>query len=327
MKKLLVTAMMMMMAQAEDKIALTEIGRFSADPAYTGCVAIKGKVAFSGGPYGMDSWDIRNPRVPKQLCHLDLWNADDIVIRGPLAYVETVGYINGVRVSGFAIVDISHPKQMSVLGWYDQNSNSSQLEVRGKYLYLADYASGLVIVDVSDPADPRFVGQYDPYTESSDWVLDVKVRGHYAYLACGYHGMEVVDISNPAAPELVGVYDGGHWGYAFRVEIKGQFALLGNLGTGLDVVNISDPAMPYLVGNWEDGSVWSTVLSNGLLFIVDYSDQDPGVKGLDLSDPSNPNPVCQFSADGGRGVAVEGNILLFAGNQGVSVLKIQRRKE
>ncbi len=79
------------------------------------------------------------------------------IIGNKLYFGRTVGNIE------FYILDVSDPKNLSILGSNNVNSSINDLVVAGDYAYLATGEAGseFQILDVSNPANPTLLGKFD----------------------------------------------------------------------------------------------------------------------------------------------------------------------
>ncbi|MFM6005777.1 MAG: hypothetical protein ACKPA7_19130, partial [Sphaerospermopsis kisseleviana] len=70
-------------------------------------------------------------------------------------------------------------------------AHAVDVQIVGKYAYVADYYDGLQIIDISNPAAPILKGSLD----SNDNPVDVQVSGNYAYLADHLAGLTIMEVS------------------------------------------------------------------------------------------------------------------------------------
>jgi hypothetical protein len=77
---------------------------------------------------------------------------------------------------------------------------ANDVDVEGRYAYVAGGLNGLHIIDVNDPAAPVLVSTLSMGT--SIHALKVRVVGHQAFMAVT-NGIVAVDVSQPAAPALI----------------------------------------------------------------------------------------------------------------------------
>gem|GEM_PF-1040669 len=118
---------------------------------------------------------------------------------------------------------------------------ANNVDVSGRYAYVAAGEAGLVVVDVANPRVPVIVGTVDTPGNADD----VKVVGNLAYVADGPSGLQIVDVSNPAAPVILGAVDTP--GDAQDVAVHGNLALVADGPGGVQVIDVSAPAHPVLI--------------------------------------------------------------------------------
>ena len=77
-----------------------------------------------------------------------------------------------------------------LIGNRDTYGFAWDVQIVGRYAYVADGGSGLQIIDITDPKNPTLKGN------SKGFAFDVQIVGKYAYVA-GLSGLGIIDISNP----------------------------------------------------------------------------------------------------------------------------------
>lgn len=122
-----------------------------------------------------------------------LSNAWDVRLRGDLAFVSD-------GLDGLAVVDVSDPRDPSVVGRVSTGGQARGLAVSDDIVYLAAGSAGLVLVDVSDPREPAVVGRSG---EIPGTAIRVDYADGYAYLAA-WTDARVYDVSEPGSPRFVG---------------------------------------------------------------------------------------------------------------------------
>ncbi|RPI34359.1 MAG: hypothetical protein EHM70_03115 [Chloroflexota bacterium] len=299
-----------------------------------------------------------------ELQGLTIYNISDPsnpVSRGSL---RMVGGVSGVTVAGnyaytvadrgSAIVDISNPANMKMVGYIDTPDMVLGIVFYQDYLFIADAGAGVIIMDVSDKTHPVLVGKTDIYlshaediaimgnylylanyydlvvldisdkahpverTRKSDChAIEVAAEGNYVYVMCQTEGLKIFDITNPTNPVLRG-------NLALTncvIRLLGNLAVLGCSFDGLHVIDLTDPDhleqigyLPYNVSGLHMDAVGSTVYLVSLI---------GGIQKVSLSDPTHPiieneNPAVVPSSS----VSVFGE-RLFAGseNNGLYILQ------
>jgi len=159
-------------------------------------------VADVGGG-GLRIFDVSSPQNPTEVGFFANAIAQDVVVRGNLAYVA--GFDAGLR-----IIDVSNRASPIEVGFFDTKGIAYGVAVNGNYAYLAEpphpafpAAPGLRIIDVSNPRNPAAVG----FFEIDGFPLRVTVSGNYAYVADPFDGLRIIDVSNPQSPKGAGFFE------------------------------------------------------------------------------------------------------------------------
>ncbi len=119
-------------------------------------------------------------------------------VEGDYAYLP-------LEFTGFNIIDISDPTDISVAYTVDASDNIRDLKVANGYLYIGHEHFGIFDVDPPESAyqvAPVTLNVYDSF------VYGVDVDSGYAYLANNRTGLEIIDINPAYDAELVGEYRG-----------------------------------------------------------------------------------------------------------------------
>lgn len=186
-----------------------------------------------------------------------------------LLYVADAG-------SGLIIADISDPTAPVKIGEIDTPGSARRVTVVGGTAYVADTTHGMRIINVSDPTQPQEVGFFD--TDSS--VTSIAVRGNRAYLADTYGDFLLVDISDPAAPNLLDS-DPQH---SRDVVIDGSQIYVGGVG-GLVVLDAEKRAELSSIGSYNAiGFASSLAMIEKTLFVADWTN---GLWSIDATAPTN----------------------------------------
>lgn len=173
---------------------------------------------------------------------------------------------------------------------------------------------GLHAIDVSDPAQPRWRGGIS----TSDFARRVTVAEGHAYVVVGNAGLEVFAISDPANLRKVGGYR--TIGPATDVALFGHHAFLAT-GSGIEIVDVANPSEPRQVATVTNVFASAIIASGNHLFaagrVFGNSSGLLGVIVLDISDPTNPQPVGAWEiSDSFRrmtGLSLSGRYLYIAG--------------
>ena len=217
----------------------------------------------------------------RESCQMDRLGAVEVSSTAGLGQIEVRGNLAAVvqREEGrVALVDVSDPANLRVLGRYDGNTGRPELDdpfdgdvafsSDGRYLFYARQThqfsnDGLHVVDILDPSQPRLVEYVpgggtlrvayhrsgeDEYVITADAVAGIIV---FRFIRTGAGGT-LVPVHVDAQPLLK---VGGPASAGLVVDphdpILSRPLLYVTTGeTGLQVFDFSDPAEPVLLGSW-----------------------------------------------------------------------------
>ncbi|MFO7660677.1 MAG: chitobiase/beta-hexosaminidase C-terminal domain-containing protein [Candidatus Cloacimonadaceae bacterium] len=245
------------------------------------------------------------------------FNGDElrcIAIRDNYAYITSV-------TMGFAVLDITDPANITVVGSHDFSVAASNILLDGNYAYVANGLYGLQIFNISDPANPDLIGSIDTPSNIKDLALvypnmyalnvegtvniinisnpanpvmtnsfsiptigsGIAVQGNYLFVSTTSNGLRIYSLTNPLNPTYVGSYS---IPMAADVCVSGNYAYVASVSSGIKIINISNPASPVLAGSFNDaGNMQNVFLSGNLLYVA--SGQS-GLRIVDVTDPVHP---------------------------------------
>ncbi|MGH2757419.1 MAG: LVIVD repeat-containing protein [Actinomycetota bacterium] len=213
-----------------------------------------------------------------------------------------------------ALVDVSNPSKMKVLGRYDDDIPDSfdgdlAFSDDGKWLFYGRQThqfskDGIHVLDVTDPKSPSFV-HYQPQGGTLRVAYFKGAGGEWAFSLDAIHGL-VVNRFVPEAGALVPVHVnalpalkvGGPASGGLFIERKDPilgvpllYAATGS--TGVEIFDISDPAAPTLLGSWNgtglaEVEVVATKKRRTIYGATEYwfdKSLEPRVMELDATDP------------------------------------------
>jgi hypothetical protein len=289
-----------------------------------------------------DGWmaiiDISIPSTPFVVGQYHVNNAiEDLVIDGHYAYLPTVdidSYL-GFLEAYLHIIDITNPASPILIGHYAGIGEFKDLQISGKYLYIAghdyedpynsysDYYYYLLILDVSRGISPKKVGKIR--LSSRVDTIGLRPDNKYAYLTSGSFdsGMYVVDISRPSSPVEVNKIAGI---CAEEIVIKDGYIYGVNRAEGLKIYDISNAVTPTL--SWKTAA---SSLDCAYLAAVrgDYAYVFACLDNMyiyDISDPTHPVEK-RIHHIGGytRDIKLSGNYAyLVLGYSGLMVMDISK---
>lgn len=143
---------------------------------------------------GLQIVDISDPANPVKLG--EYVNPDD-----PFSFSASNLRVSGDLVylayNGLEIVDVSDPTQPKPLSVWNKGY-VADVEVVGKYAYVAATGDGLIVFDVTDPTQPKRVTRIP----APGFCVSVHVEGSLAYTSAG-----IYDVSDPVTPVRLGAID------------------------------------------------------------------------------------------------------------------------
>ncbi|MBM3326113.1 MAG: hypothetical protein FJY65_03890 [Calditrichaeota bacterium] len=174
------------------------------------------------------------------------------------------------------------------IGRLELEGEAVDIQVQGRYAYIAAGAGGLKIVDVSEPEEPRLVGAFVDGQPIARIAL-----GEGCVFAVGERaGMRVIDISNPAETRLL-----RRWAPNSRyLDIAYRPPLLYTLwSSGAEILNVANPTEPRLVrglgGNI--ANAFRIFTSRGFVWIS--KTRDDAINFYNVRQPNNPVAAGRFS--------------------------------
>ncbi len=198
-------------------------------------------------------------------------------------------------IHGFAVLDISQPEMVNILGTASSINAIEDQNVSGEFLYLGG-ESGLDIVDI-EPIDSAHVVAS---VSTPETVRDVVVDGGYAYAlyhkyqyyTCG--GLSIIDVDPPESAHLVKdveINPPGTMGYPGRVAISDGYAYIAGYssqdGHGrFYVVDIDPPESADIVAEFQlQGSAHDVAVSGDRAYVAnDFY----GLAIFDITNPESP---------------------------------------
>ncbi|MDG4574466.1 MAG: M10 family metallopeptidase C-terminal domain-containing protein [Defluviicoccus sp.] len=192
--------------------------------------------------------DLTNPASPPGLigyAETKTSYAAALDVEGQYAYVGTFG----PSIGWFQVFDISDPSAPRTRGSYFADQEIQDIEVIGRYAYVANDYNGLIKLDISNPDAPVYLGgRSDGQYASSVGIVDDR----FAYVGYWYSGgLQVYDTATfPSAP--VASLDQAGVNHVADIDIVGDRAYITAESSGgeppyFEVIDISDPLRPSLV--------------------------------------------------------------------------------
>ena len=286
---------------------------------YSSSISVRGNYAFVSGVV----FDVTNPAAPNLVCNFNAgsensWGSTFFSEGGNFGFMANS---NGLHM--YDVSDILHPQ---LLGTYYSGRATTDVVVKGNYVFLAESGLGVQVIQFKDPSIPlhettftKPLGRLVTLAASEsiaavaeygsgialidlsnavhpnvigrfselDNIMDIKLAGSKLYLALGSAGVKILDIGNPAHPVQLGGYD--TLGNSSHIELVNQFAFVADGSNGLLVLDVSNPHSPYVVGAWRTlGTVLSLRVAGSYAYVADGNG---GMRILDITNPAQIHPV------------------------------------
>ena len=219
----------------------------------------------------LNTIDVSEPDKPRQVSTAAILANDgrSVAASGNLACVAA-----GRR--GLQIYDVTTPAAPKLVGSWDTNTDTHDVEVEGDLAFVAN-EDGLQVVDFSDPTAPTPVASL----ATAGPATRVFLNGDQAWVVAS-PGIVAIDLSNPRDPQQLGTMLTGV--PTVKIVFDGDIAWAANINGYLQAIDISDPASPQLISHTGLAPINDLALSGNELWVVNWN----GLQRIDTSDPAFP---------------------------------------
>lgn len=218
-----------------------------------------------------------------------------------IAYHDGYAYVANWNGASFAIVDVSDPNNVEIVG-YEQNSSlmagmhSVKVDDSGILYTAGSNSRRISSYDVSDPSNPVLL---DSFYRVDIRPLDMQIVGTTMYVT-GYvnHFILILDISDPSNIQELGyLSDSASMNGATDIRVVGDHALIAARGVSnpstssgrLAVLDVSDPSdiivedvyLNHSIFNW----TWSLDVAGDYAYVV--AARSGSLVTFDISDLPN----------------------------------------
>lgn len=291
-------------------------------------------------------YDVTNPYEPKKL---GFWEVDKRTRGTHELYLTTQGnralvlaanpytdYYTHGETKDFQLVDVSNPTAPRLLYEFDPRSlaevsadfdgynwyapdgkkrpvfnHSNMTDENGTTAYLSFWDLGTIILDIQDPEHPKYLGR-------TDFASHQQGSAHSATVSHGGNVLiETREVYNPTKPSYEAAY-----GYTriFDIKDKTKPVLLSEFKTDLTEDIPANPVDQVTFAN----TVHDPKVRGNTLYLSHYAG---GVRMVDITDPSNPLQIGQYTSSNAFvwGVFVDQNYILASDmDTGLKVLQKNR---
>lgn len=225
-------------------------------------------------------------------------------------------------------VDVADPTDLMFLsGWTTCCYRRCGVKVVEDTLHIAGWGTMLHVFDVSNRGYFQWLWDYsDPYLSS----FEIEVANQRAYITATHtgdpssHGIRIIDVSNRNPPNPADTLisrlqtTDGHIG---RPAVRGSYLYYTD-GNEFKVANISDENHPYAMCSRDLGNLQRGVCLRGDYAYVHGGDSPLGMRIYDVSNPTSPVQVGQYTQNGGPACLLGNYAFMAAAGQGLVTLDI-----
>lgn len=258
-----------------------------------------GNYAYVSNNYGVDIIDVGELQRSTNVMTLKSPDgAFGLSIKGELLYIASDS-------DGFEIANISNPQNAVVIGVFNDGGSIYDVYVEEPYAYTIEFSSGIEILNITNPQSITKIGTYNDGGDFRDLIINQGIL----YLADATNGLKVLNITNPSSPtKLITVPNTQR---VIRLSLHEDLLFLANHGNGIKILNISNPLIPEVIGVYSKagGEAYGVAGNSSILYVADLQ---LGVYSLDISTPSRPLEIDQYSNAVPHNVFFDGKYVYLA---------------
>lgn len=200
-----------------------------------------------------------------------------------------------------------------------KGGSMASMTINGNYLYKLSNGKDILTYDISSDTNAVLVSKITPNNGAILETIHVAAAKQMLFLGTTT-GMLIYNIANPASPQLLSYYR--HVRSCDPVIVKGDYAFVtlrggttcGGTLNQLEVIDISNPASPQTVTVRTMNSPKGLDYNNNDLLVCDG---ESGLQWFDITDPTNPSAVKQFTGIDGYDIITQGSRFILIGNTGL----------
>lgn len=245
-------------------------------------VALYGNYFYIMDQTGMTIADVSNPQAAglNEPYDMSLVSRIQVGEPGKTIVQDNRAYVSR-RQAGFDILNIENPDAPTEIVQVD-TYDVWDLDVKGNYLYLADYKEGLKIYDISDEANPLLVNNF--YSDNK-FSKKLFITSNYLFLGNEneLYIMDIEDPENPFAIANLWIMDLR----AFAIQGSNLYVATYDSLYTYDISTISDPILLDTISFSSVLTVQQLLPRNDVLYMSDYNSGDIYV--YDISNSEKPS--------------------------------------
>jgi len=292
-------------------------------------ISLAGKYAFIiNDNDGLLVINVADPSEPVKAGSLYIEDPSALKASGPIAYV--------LATQGVFAVGLTVRARPVAVGSYEPPQIALGVATSDTYAYVT-FNHGLNIYDVSDPITPTLVGS------TPTKAYDIALSGNYAYVGgCwqGCWGIEIINITDPANPFPAGnlhtglnYYSGLVASGSYLYGVSGTYIPHYHPTSHIEIFDITDPVnITRIATYYSTGLDHGVAISGTYAYIAvgkfdDYSTYIGGLHVVDVSNPSSPVKVAEYTCEdelggGGYGIAIDHSYAYLGCTEGLYVLDV-----
>jgi hypothetical protein len=232
--------------------------------------------------------------------------------------LAVVSYYTGDLTKAVTLLDVSNPRNPSILSHYGANTNVEDIALTGNILIVA-HLDGFDVVNIANRLAPVRV-----FRKSASWSnhpVALETIGNLLFSADYDRKLRIYDITNPSSPALRGEVEVASSSYVADLAVSGNVAIVTFSNGDAVVVNVADPTQPSVVARWDNPRETFASprvhIADGIAYITDGST----LSAFDLSLLPVFSPVAQWQGSAYHAVSAGGLVFVAAGEGGLYALQ------
>ena len=152
--------------------------------------------------------------------------------------LAVVSYYTGDLTKAVTLLDVSNPRNPSILSHYGANTNVEDIALTGNILIVA-HLDGFDVVNIANRLAPVRV-----FRKSASWSnhpVALETIGNLLFSADYDRKLRIYDITNPSSPALRGEVEVASSSYVADLAVSGNVAIVTFSNGDAVVVNVADP--------------------------------------------------------------------------------------